>query len=1225
MKQIQYFICLFLILQNVALSQDIEYEHSIHHAFIENKGQWDENVLFQSKFKGGNLWIQQNKFVFHLQDFSATHAAHAGNKSDVPNKGNRQTVVHLNFVGSKKVEEIQKFNSTKSYYNYFLGNVKEKWASDVHGYSEANLVSLYDGIDLKLIENQEDLKYEFHVKPQINPNQILLEYSGQKNVEIDKNGNLIVSTDLGNIIENKPYSYQIINGKVIEVKCEFVLLNNQVSFKVGKYDLEAELIIDPALIFATYSGSVSDNFGMTATYAHNGDAYSGGTVFGNAYPTPDNGAFNVSSNFTLPNWVFNGIDYTGYGIVDVFISKYSSDGTLMLWTSFIGGGDDIQGTETVHSLISDVNDNICFFGATSSVNFPTTAGCFQNTHAGGSPNFNLVANGAFFTDQGTDIYVSKLSSNGHTLMASTYVGGTKNDGVNYRESATLYSTAPFLSVYGNLSDYDSLTSNYGDTYRGEIMLDSIGNCIIASSTHSINFPVLNAFQPSNSGQQDGVLFKMTANLTSMIWSSYFGGSKNDGCYSVKIDSSYNVVFSGGTCSNNLTNTSGKWQSSYNGGSSDGFVGKLSPNGTTLSGVSYIGSTYYDQAYFVEIDRNDNVFLLGQSYGGQFPVFNAPFATLYNNSNASQFICKLNPTLTTVMNSTTFGSGSSSPNISPSAFLVDKCGNLYVSGWGGSVFQSGIALNNMPISSDALYLTPPSGFDFYLMVINRKFSNLLYATYLGGNNAKEHVDGGTSRFDREGVVYQSVCGGCSRCDINTVNPPYPCGPNSDFPTTPGAHSNTNNSPNCNNIVFKYAFDIVPKAVFETDGTEACSDIAVTFENTSTVTDTYLWDFGNGQTSSTIFNPTMLYTNPGEYEVSLFVTDSVCHLTDTMSVVITVFDPITLTVTPNIDLCIPDSINLVANTNGGGISFQWSSDLLFSDTLNISTSDSTLSITPLTSTTYYVEVIGPGGCSSIDSVQVNFTSSALTFSGEKVCLGDTSSVVATNSISSITFDYVWSPSSIITTPSNTNEVFVNPPSSQYVYVTATASNGCVVTDSIFILVGNVSPDAIASTSDNLIPEGSTVTLSGLPNGYSYSWSPIIGVENPTSQVTNVQVDVTTLFTLSVTDGICTKNDTVLVKVFPWVCDEPSMFIPNAFSPNADGQNDVLYVRGKMIKDMTFRVFDRWGELIFESFDRGVGWDGTYKGKKMDPDVYDYYLKVTCIDNIESIVKGNITLLK
>jgi gliding motility-associated-like protein len=1187
MKQLLRFIFLCILFQNTVISQEVEHEHSIHHAFVENKGQWDKDVLFQSKFKGGNLWIQQNKFVFHLQDFSATHAAHAGNKSDVPRKGNRQTVVHLNFVGSKKVQEIQKFNPTKTYYNYFLGNVKERWASDVHGFSEAKMVNLYDGIDLKLIENKEDLKYEFHVKPNIDPNQILLQYVGQKNIEIDKSGKLIISTELGNIIENKPYSYQIINGKVVEVKCEFVVLKNQVSFKLGKYDSDVELIIDPPLIFATYSGSHSDNFGMTGTYGQDGTAYSGGTVFGNAYPTLAP-AYDTISNFTDTSSAM-------YGITDVFISKYSPDLTQMLWTTYLGGGDNTQGSETVHSLIADQNDNLFLFGATSSTDFPVTNNAFQQSHAGGVPGANFNNNGIYHLNQGTDIYVSKLSFNGLNLLASSYVGGSRNDGVNHNT---------------NVASYDSLMQNYGDNSRGEIMLDQFENCIVSSCTRSTDFPTVNPFQAANNGGQDGVLFKLSNDLSSMMWSSYFGGTKNDACYSVKVDSSFNVVFAGGTSSSNLASTGGKWQSTYNGGESDGFVGKVSSNGTNLLGVTYVGRSNYDQVFFVEIDRNDNVFLLGQSIGGQFPVVNAPFSSLFNNSNTCQFICKLNPSLTTLLNSTTFGRGSNSINISPSAFLVDKCGNLYVSGWGANLF-SNVGLTGMPISANANYSSAPNGYDFYVMVVNRTFSSLLFGTYLGGGLAQEHVDGGTSRFDKDGVVYQSVCGGC--------------GGFTDFPTSTNAWSAINKSTNCNNVVFKFAIDIIPKAIFTVGDTDACADVEVTFQNTSTITDTYLWDFGNGQTNTTVFSPTMVYSDSGTYIVTLYVTDSVCQLTDTLSTIIKVTNPIEIVVSPDIDLCVPAPINLVANTNGGATSFQWSSNILFTDTLNVTVVDSTLSITPLSSTTYYVKVIGAAGCSSIDSVQVNFTSSSLEFTGGHICVGDTATVVATNSMSSISFNYIWSPESIITAPSSTNIVQVNPPITQYVYVTANASNGCVVTDSVLVLVGNVSPDAVASVSDNYIPEGSEVVLSGLPNGYSYSWTPTLGVESSTSQVTKAVVDVTTLFTLFVTDGICTKSDTVLVKVFPWICGESSMFIPNAFSPNGDGQNDVLYVRGKMIKDMTFRVFNRWGELMFESFDRGDGWDGTYKGKKMDPDVYDYYLKVTCIDNIESIVKGNITLLK
>mgnify|MGYP003346457632 CR=1 FL=1 len=107
--------------------------------------------------------------------------------------------------------------------------------------------------------------------------------------------------------------------------------------------------------------------------------------------------------------------------------------------------------------------------------------------------------------------------------------------------------------------------------------------------------------------------------------------------------------------------------------------------------------------------------------------------------------------------------------------------------------------------------------------------------------------------------------------------------------------------------------------------------------------------------------------------------------------------------------------------------------------------------------------------------------------------------------------------------------------------------------------------------------------------------------------------TLFTLTASDGVCYRSDTVLVKVFTFICGEPFIFVPNAFSPNGDNENDVLYVRGQLIEGMLFRVFDRWGELVFESTDRTIGWDGTFKGKQLDPDVYDYYLKANCIDEI------------
>ncbi|NVK63682.1 MAG: gliding motility-associated C-terminal domain-containing protein [Flavobacteriales bacterium] len=1186
-------ICLLLCFLTISLlgnSQEVHHDHSLPHSFIENKGQWDEDVLFKTQFLGGNLWIEQGKMMFHLQDFSRLQAYHANPKDGEDVSTFPQTVLHLNFLGSNKVTSIQKEHETDVYYNYFLGNDESKWTSDVRGYGEATLEDFYNGIDLKLIEQEQELKYEFHVAAGADPSVIRLDYAGQNKIVINDKGDLVISTSLGDVIEKKPYAYQILNGKIVDVACSFRLNKSVVEFELGDYSPYAPLIIDPVLVFATYCGSVTDNFGMTATYGYDGTAYSGGVIYGNAYPTPDPLAYNTTSNFTVPN--------VGPITSDAFITKYSADGTTMIWTTFIGGGDDSHGTETVHSLICDQSNNVYMYGVTSSDDFPISGG-YQSVFGGGS-SLSIQFNGTNFHNDGTDIYVAKFSSNGQNLMGSTYMGGASNDGVNYKVSSGNYS---------NVADYDSLSTNYGDQFRGEIMLDSLGNCIVASCTRSTNFPVVNAFQPTNAGKQDGVIFKLSSDLSALQWSSYYGGSENDACYSVKIDSSFNIVFSGGTCSSNLPAMGTGWQSSYNGGKTDGFVAKLSPNGSTLTNGSYIGTSNYDQAFFVEIDRNDNVFLLGQSAGGAFPVINAGFV----NPGSSQFVVKLDPTLSTALNSTVFGNGAANINISPAAFLVDICGNMYISGWGANILQTS-PLGGMPVTPDAFQGTAPNGFDFYLLVIERDFGgpDPLYASYIGGSSAQEHVDGGTSRFDKNGVVYQSVCGGCTGV--------------SDFPTTPGAHSSSNLSTNCNNLVFKFDFELIPDADFTADNTLGCAPFTVTFDNFSTDSDSYQWVFGNGDSTSVIFEPTVTYDSAGVYQVFLVVTDSICLLTDTAELTITVYDSLELTTTIDQELCQPIPLDLTAYTNGTADNFIWSSNSSFTDTLNTDLQDSVLSITPSGPVTYYVEVSN-GGCSLVDSVVVDFIGSSLILTGnDSICAGELTQIAAQSSNPSITFTYVWSPDSVIQGSNTGSSITVAPLQTQYIVVTASSANGCVVQDSIQVFVGNIPNGAVQATaSEYLVAQGSSVTLNGEPNGYAYSWSPTSGLSSPNSQSTTAFIEETTLFTLSVTDGICTKSDTVLVKVFEFICGDPFVYIPNAFSPNGDNENDVLYVRGNLIKDMVLRIYDRWGELVFESYDRSNGWDGTFHGKPLDPDTYDYYLKVTCVDDMESIIKGNVTLMR
>lgn len=1188
-KYIHLVFSLFLI-SFYGTSQEVHHHHSMPHSFIENKGQWDENVLFKTKFQGGNLWIEQGKMMFHLQDFSRLQTFHANPKDGEDVSTYKQTLLHLNFPGANKVTSIKKEHQSKVYHNYFIGNVKSKWASEVYGYGEATLENFYDGIDLKLIEQLEQLKYEFHVDKGVDPSVISLDYAGHKSIRIEKNGDLVITTALGDVIEKKPYAYQILNGKIVEVDCQFVLNDKRVEFELGTYSEFAPLIIDPILVFATYSGSVTDNFGMTATYGYDGTAYSAGTIYGNAYPTPDPLAYNVTSNITVAN--------VGTVTTDAFISKYSADGTTMIWTTFIGGGDNVHGTETSNSLICDKFNNVYLFGVTSSDDFPIQGG-YQSAFGGGT-TLAVNFNGTNFQNDGTDIYVAKFSSNGQNLLGSTYMGGSSNDGVNYKTSS---------GSYNNVAAYDSLTTNYGDQFRGEIMLDSLGNCLVASCSRSTDFPTLNAFQPLNAGKQDGVIFKLNSDLSTLQWSSYYGGSQNDACYSVKIDSSYNIVFAGGTCSTNLPGMGSGWQAAYNGGKTDGFVGKLNQTGTVLTNGSYLGTVNYDQAFFVEIDRNDNVFVLGQSTGGNFPVLNTGFV----NPGSSQFVIKLDPTLSTSLNSTVFGNGGANINISPAAFLVDICGNMYISGWGANILQ-GTPLGGMPVTPDAFQATAPNGFDFYLLVIERDFGgpDPLYASYIGGNQAQEHVDGGTSRFDKNGVVYQSVCGGCTGV--------------SDFPTSPNAHSDVNLSSNCNNLVFKFDFELIPDAEFTADNTLGCAPFTVTFTNFSTESDSYQWVFGNGDSTSTIFEPTVTFDSAGIYQVYLVVTDSICLLTDTAQITITVTDSLELDVTVDQELCQPIPLDLTAFTNGTADNFIWSTNINFTDTLNANVQDSMLNITPSGPITYYVEVSN-AGCSLIDSVVIDFIGSSLLLTGnDSICAGDLTTLTAASTNPAIIFTYVWTPDSVIQGSPAGTTINVLPMSTQYIYVTASSATGCIVEDSIQIFVGDI-PDGLvqASASEYLVAEGSNVTLIGAPDGYAYSWTPTDGLTNPNAQSTNAFIEESTLFTLSVTDGICTKSDTTFVKTFTFICGEPFIFIPNAFSPNGDQENDVLFVRGALIKEMVFRVYDRVGELVFESFDRSNGWDGTFRGKLLDPDTYDYYLRVTCVDDVESIITGNVTLVR
>ena len=1202
MRQVLFIIvCIVFGFGSSVHAQEVP-SHDGKFKFLENKGQWPSYVLFRAESRFGKLYIEQGRLVYQFLNMSNLHKGHYHYTDKTPLV--QQELIAANFIGANDVSSIDKSKETSEYYNFFIGNDKSKWASHVRGYADVVLHDLYDGIHLRVNNEGDYMKYDFIVEPKSNPKQIKISYENAKKVSLTRKGHLKVEGELGLIEEGKPYAYQVKNGKIIEIPCEYVVVDNEVSYKLGDYDKEIVLVIDPEMIFASYSGSISDNFGMTATYDNDGNLYSGGIVFGNSYPTVA-GSYDTQGTLTQVNAAANLA--LVYGVTDIFISKYSDDGTSMIYSTYLGGGTDMGGTEVVHSLICNENDELYFFGTTSSADFPLV-NAYQTTFNGGLYR-EFTSNGTHYWGSdgtqlggGTDLIIGKFSADGSDLLACTYFGGSANDGLNYNENGI-----PNGNVYGGLM------YNYGDPFRGEIMLDDAGNCYVASCTYSTDFPLMNEAQSAYGGNLDGVLIKFDPDLTNLLWSTYWGGSGRDACYAIKFDNADNIYVVGGTQSANFVTTTGVVQQAHNNvAEADGFITRFTPDGSSVVHSTLLGTNVYDQVYFLQIDRNDKVYILGQTRGAITPSPNT-----YNNPNSGQFIMRLNNQLSAIEFQTVFGNGNGLVNISPTAFLVDVCGNIYVSGWGagiaGSLHQT-TPLTGMPVTPNAFQSSSGNGYNFYLIVLSRNAEDLLYATYLGGGSSQEHVDGGTSRFDEMGVVYHSACGGC--------------GNNSDFPTFPSnVWSLTNESNNCNNLVFKFDLEIVPQANFTVDQTEGCAPFTVQFENFSSDSTNYLWDFGDGVTSSTDYNPIYTFPAPGVYEVYLYVTDTICLLTDSAMITVIVHDSLLMDVGPNIVLCESGSIDLMANSYGSADSFLWSSQPDFSDTLNNFPMDSIATVTPISDVTYYVKIENQW-CSQIDSIEVSFVSESITLQyPDTLCLGDSIAIVAINNNPNVTFTYTWSPDSIIVSGQNTPSIVVNPSVSQNVYLHAVSSNGCELYDTLFITVVSLDISQISAFAEpDSIPVGGTTTLTGTaPDGTSTIWLPIGSVNAPNSTQTTATLDQTTLFIFQVSDGYCNYGIPLLVKTFEFICDEPFVFIPNAFTPNGSGHNDVLYVRGPYVYEMIFRIYNRWGEKVFESTDQQIGWDGTYKGRPCDPDVYDYYLDVFCIDGQKSIIKGNVTLIR
>lgn len=1253
MKKILLIICLIgYSLFSYAHSDRLAIGHRV--GFTENKGQWPNQVAFRTQTQTTTLWIEKDRFTIvakkHYKDTTLTGWDSIFSQNEhafrhfAPQKGH---AYQIKFEGSNENAQVFGQDKLEGYENFYLGNDPKHWASECLMYGVSYYSNLYNGIDLRVMATERAIKYEFVVAPKSSTRQIQMKYLGVDGLSL-KDNTLQIATTIGILTESVPLAYQIINGDTLIVDAKYHIKNDIVKFEIGEYDTQHELVIDPLLHFSTYTGSAADNWGTTAAFDSYKNSYTAGLVFASGYPV-SLGAFNTTYN----------------GNADIGIFKFDTTGGTRLFATYLGG----TWADMPHSMYVNASDELVIFGTTGSANFPTSENAFSRNFRGGSNISYLCFNNyeayrTIYYPNGSDLFISRFNSTGTRLQASTYIGGGDNDGLNFRSR---YNINYVTIMQGN----DSLYYNYGDGARGEIITDNLNNVYIGTTTMSTDFPTTNnCVQRRSGGKQDGIVLKIDYNLSHLLWSTYLGGTNDDAVYSVDVDHDYNLVVCGGTTSLNFPTTSNAYRRRYIGGSADGFVCKISYEGDRIMGSTYYGSGSYDQCYFVRCGKQDQVFLFGQTKApGNTLIINADYGT----PNSGQFLASLKPNLDTLLWSTVFGTGNGQPNISPTAFVADVCNRVYAVGWGrdfvgyNNVQWNTMGTWNMEITPDA-YQTNTDGQDFYLMSLAEDASGLDYATFFGevhqndGDGGGDHVDGGTSRFDRLGTLYQSVCASC--------------GGHSGFPTSSNVWSHENLSNNCNNALFRFNIHSdFPVAEFVQPAV-GCVPYQVTFHNTGRGT-SYLWDFGDG-TTSTNRNPVHTYNRAGEYTIRLIAyQNNGCITSDTMERTLLILNNTSRLIEPKLS-CDGTPIQ-IGHSPMPGCTYEW---------IEGNVSDSSIS-NPWVSENgdYILYLTSSAGCIETDTFRVRFVrliDSVIT--GNPRCVGGDDGwamvVVSTSDLDSLTYtwDGVTTTNAIMSgfsaSTANHNVVVSNQictssatfrisdpepmviqkdaepflckdSCSGWIHlqsycidtllenlcegtyiVNINDSNGCPYSDTTIVIQDHQLDNMSVWADHNTIYLGESTTLhaTDIP-GATYEWSPNNNLETPTAASTKVTpTDTIENYHVIVTDAYgCQWSGDIEINCTEVICGKPNIFIPNAFTPNNDGKNDKLCFRGEYVIDFHICIFSRWGEMVFETHSINDCWDGRYNDNWCMPGVYTYTCKITCEAGQTTEFKGDITLIR
>jgi len=694
MKLFTIIIVITQLFSNILISQEIK-ESALdteinktknNQVFIENKGQWDNEVLYLTKVNSANVWITKTGVVYDYYQIEKTADdkiqnqqlnrtnSHKPDLENEPKYNIKGHIIKMEFNNSNSNPTPTSSYKSKTYHNYFLGIDKSKWASNVSLYNEVQVNNIYEDISVKYYFDGNSIRYDYILEAGADISKLKMNYKGQNNIETNNEGELLITTSLCEIKHNKIFAYQELNNQKIEIECRFEKTSdNQYTFKLGKYDKTLALIIDPLVWSTLIGGSVksggSFDFVRGMAVDEVGNVYIANKALNEDYPTTT-GAYDETQN----------------GKIDVAISKLSDDGSTLVYSTFIGGSSD----DEVKGIVIDQSNNVYVTGMTGGNNddendFPTTSGAFDEAYNGNS-----------------DVFVSKLSSDGSKLFYSTYIGGQYSEyghAITLDDSNNAYIAGITISDQ-NTNDYPTTAGAYDETFNG--------------------------------GYYDIIVSKLSSDGSEILYSTFIGGDGEDYAFGITIDKLNNIYIVGGTYiegggPTNYPTTSGAYDR-FNHDWEDIIVSKLSNDGSTLLMSTIIGGESNERANGIALDDSNNVIITGYTNSKDYPATKGTYDDIMNELYIYDvFVSKLSNDGSALAWSTFIGG---KYNDFANGIVLDKSNNIYIAG--ETVGNIGNETYTYPTTENAYDRTHNDNIDVMVSKLSSDGSTLLYSTYIGGN-------------------------------------------------------------------------------------------------------------------------------------------------------------------------------------------------------------------------------------------------------------------------------------------------------------------------------------------------------------------------------------------------------------------------------------------------------------------------------------------------------------